>query len=45
MGLFGSLDRKLREELKRIDVSRMTPLEAMNVLHSLSEEAKSDDAT
>jgi DNA mismatch repair protein MutS len=40
MGLFGSVDRKLREELKRIDVSRMTPMEAMNVLHSLSEEAK-----
>jgi DNA mismatch repair protein MutS len=45
MGLFGSLDRKLREELKRIDVSRMTPMEAMNVLHSLSEAAKNDDAT
>jgi DNA mismatch repair protein MutS len=45
MGLFGSMDRKLREELRRIDMSRMTPLEAMNVLHSLSEKAKSDDAT
>ena len=40
MALFGSVDRRLREELKRIDVSRMTPMEAMNLLHGLSEEAK-----
>jgi DNA mismatch repair protein MutS len=40
MALFGSLDRKLREELKRVDVARLTPLEAINLLHTLSEEAK-----
>ncbi len=40
MALFGSLDRKLREELKRVDVSRLTPMEAINLLHMLSEEAK-----
>ena len=40
MALFGSLDRKLREELRRVDVSRLTPLEAINLLHTLSEEAK-----
>jgi len=45
MGLFGSVDRKLREELKRIDLSQMTPMEAMNVLHGLSEQAKKDDVT
>jgi DNA mismatch repair protein MutS len=40
MALFGSVERKLREELKRIDVTRITPLEALNVLGGLSEEAK-----
>ncbi|MBF8254861.1 MAG: DNA mismatch repair protein MutS [Deltaproteobacteria bacterium] len=40
MALFGSLDRRLREELKRVDVARLTPLEAINLLHTLSEEAK-----
>lgn len=38
--LFGSGDHKLREELRRIDVLRLTPIEAMNLLHKLSEEAK-----
>jgi DNA mismatch repair protein MutS len=40
MALFGSVDRKLREELKRIDVTRITPLEALNLLSKLSGEAK-----
>jgi len=40
MALFGSLDRRLREELKRVDVARLTPLEAINLLHTLAEEAK-----
>jgi DNA mismatch repair protein MutS len=40
MGLFASADRKLREELRRIDVTQLTPMEAMNWLHRLSEEAK-----
>jgi DNA mismatch repair protein MutS len=39
--LFGSGDHKLREELRRVDVLRLTPIEAMNLLHKLSEEAKS----
>ena len=40
MALFGSVDRKLREELKRIDVTRITPIEALNLLSKLSDEAK-----
>jgi DNA mismatch repair protein MutS len=40
MALFGSADRKLREELKRVDVARLTPMEAINLLDKLSEEAK-----
>jgi DNA mismatch repair protein MutS len=40
MALFASVDRKLREELRRIDVTQLTPMEAMNLLHRLSEEAK-----
>jgi DNA mismatch repair protein MutS len=40
MALFGSIERKLREELKRIDVTRITPIEALNLLGRLSEEAK-----
>jgi len=40
MALFSSLESKLREELRRIDISRVTPLEALNILSQLSEEAK-----
>jgi DNA mismatch repair protein MutS len=40
MTLFGSVDRRLRDELKSLDVSRLTPGDALNVLHRLSEEAK-----
>ncbi|MBI2231862.1 MAG: DNA mismatch repair protein MutS [Deltaproteobacteria bacterium] len=40
MALFGSADRRLREELKRVDVSRLTPMEAINLLDKLSDEAK-----
>ncbi len=40
MALFASADRKLREDLRRIDVTQLTPIEAMNLLHRLSEEAK-----
>jgi DNA mismatch repair protein MutS len=40
MALFTSPDRKLREELRRIDVTQLTPMEAMNLLHRLCEEAK-----
>ncbi len=40
MALFSSADHKLREELRSIDATQLTPIEAMNVLHRLSEEAK-----
>ena len=40
MALFASADRKLREDLRRIDVTQLTPIDAMNLLHRLSEEAK-----
>jgi DNA mismatch repair protein MutS len=40
MALFGSMERKLSEELKKLDVSRLSPIEALNLLHKWSEEAK-----
>jgi DNA mismatch repair protein MutS len=40
MGLFNSPDDVLRDRLSRLDLSIMTPIEAMNVLHQLTEEAK-----
>ena len=40
MALFASADRKLREELRHIDITQLTPMEAINLLHKLSEEAK-----
>jgi hypothetical protein len=40
MGLFGGLENRLRDELSQLDVARMTPIEALNLLHKLSEEAK-----
>jgi len=40
MFLFGSAEHKLREHLKRLDLSQMTPIDALNLLHKLSEEAK-----
>lgn len=40
LGLFNSTDDRLRERLRQLDLSGMTPLEAMNVLHQLTEEAK-----
>jgi DNA mismatch repair protein MutS len=40
MALFGSTERKLSEELKRLDVSHLSPIEALNLLHRWSEEAK-----
>ena len=33
----------LRSELANLDISRITPLEAMNILYSLIEKAKGDD--
>ncbi|HEX2226409.1 MAG TPA: DNA mismatch repair protein MutS [Candidatus Binatia bacterium] len=40
MGLFNSRERKLQEELARLDLSQMTPLAALNLLHKWSEEIK-----
>ncbi len=42
MVLFAPSDSKLREELKRVDVSVLTPVEALNLLNRLVEEAKKD---
>ena len=43
MVLFTPSDTKLREELRRIDVSVLTPVEALNLLHGLVEESKKDN--
>ena len=40
MALFVSAEHKLREDLKRLDVAQMTPIEALNLLHKWSDEAK-----
>ena len=40
MGLFTSADNRYRDQLAALDVARMTPIEALNRLHELSEEAK-----
>ena len=40
MGLFGVHDDRLRDHLSALDTSSMTPIEALNVLHRLSQEAK-----
>jgi hypothetical protein len=40
MGLFGAAADRLRAELGRIDPSRLTPIEALNMLYKLTEEAK-----
>ena len=40
MALFADAESRLREELRRLDVSTMTPMDAMNALYRLSEEAK-----
>ncbi len=42
MVLFGAHDCKLRDELRRVDVSALTPIEALNLLHLLSEKAKKE---
>ena len=40
MALFGSMERKLSEELRKLDVSHLSPIEALNLLHKWSEEVK-----
>ena len=40
MTLFASAEDRFREQLRSIDVSTMTPVEALNILFKLSEDAK-----
>jgi len=40
MALFSAADNRLRDRLTQLDVANMTPVQALNVLHELSEEAK-----
>lgn len=40
MPLFGGVEYKVCEELRSLDVSRLTPIEALNFLHALVEDAK-----
>ena len=40
MGLFSASDDRLRTRLSQLDVANLTPIQALNVLHELSEEAK-----
>ena len=40
MALYADAESRMREELKRLDVSTMTPMDAINILYRLSEEAK-----
>ena len=40
MGLFSFSDNRLREQLTQLDITAMTPMEAINALHQLAEEAK-----
>ncbi|HXV81290.1 MAG TPA: DNA mismatch repair protein MutS [Candidatus Binatia bacterium] len=40
MGLFTSSERKWLEKLKNLDVSHLSPIEALNLLHQWSEDVK-----
>jgi DNA mismatch repair protein MutS len=40
MALFSAADSRLRQRLTQLDVGNLTPIQALNVLHELSEEAK-----
>jgi len=40
MALFGCVDDRLRDRLGALDTATLTPIEALNILHQLSEEAK-----
>jgi DNA mismatch repair protein MutS len=42
MSLFGSETNRIIEELKKVDTSALTPIEALNLLHVLAEEAKKE---
>ena len=40
MALFGSMERKLSEELRKLDVANLSPIEALNLLYEWSAVAK-----
>ena len=40
MGLFSASDDRLRNRLLQVDVANLTPIQALNVLYELTEEAK-----
>jgi len=40
MGLFSATDDRLRDRLAQLDIANLTPIQALNVLHELTEEAK-----
>jgi DNA mismatch repair protein MutS len=40
MPLFASPERRLHEDLKRLDLSRITPIEALNLLHKWLDDLK-----
>jgi DNA mismatch repair protein MutS len=40
MGLFSGAEKRLRDDLEKLDLAQMTPIEALNILYQLSEEAK-----
>jgi hypothetical protein len=40
MTLFTSAEDRFREQLRSIDVSTITPVEALNILFKLTEDAK-----
>jgi len=44
MGLFNVTDDRLRNRLNQLDIANLTPIQALNVLHELSEEAKKSTA-
>ena len=40
MALFSAVDNRLRQRLTQLDVGNLTPIQALNLLHELSEAAK-----
>jgi hypothetical protein len=40
MGLFGAAGDRLRDRLNQLDVANLTPIQALNLLYELSEQAK-----
>jgi hypothetical protein len=40
MALFASAGDRFREQLRSLDISMITPVEALNILYKLTEDAK-----